>query len=76
MAYKHTLNGNEISDSEYNILPAADKMLYKKVDDDNNGSFGTSMMIGAVTDSALLGGLIGGDIVGGIVGDLLNGGDL
>ena len=36
-------------------------------------SFLVSAAIGAVTDSALLGGLLGGDIVGGVVGDILDG---
>ncbi len=47
---------------------------------DNNRTFSydddcflMSMIIGAATDSALLGGLLGGDIVGGIVGDMLDG---
>ena len=42
-----------------------------RIDDDN--SFLVSAIIGAATDSALLGGLLGGDITGGIVGDLLDG---
>lgn len=42
-----------------------------RVDEDD--SFLVSMVIGAVTDSALLGGLLGGDIGGGILGDLLDG---
>lgn len=40
---------------------------------DEDCSFLVSAAIGAVTDSALLGGLLGGDIVGGVVGDLLDG---
>lgn len=40
---------------------------------DEDDSFLVSTLIGAVTDSALLGGLLGGDVVGGIVGDLLDG---
>ena len=36
-------------------------------------SFLVSTVIGAVTDSAILGGLLGGDILGGVVGDLLDG---
>lgn len=41
------------------------------VSEDN--SFLISAVIGAATDSTLLGGLLGGDVVGGIVGDLLDG---
>lgn len=41
-----------------------------KVDEDD--SFLVSTLIGAATDSALLGGLLGGDFVGGLIGDLLN----
>lgn len=40
---------------------------------DEDDSFLTSAVIGAATDSALLGGLLGGDIIGGVVGDLLDG---
>lgn len=36
-------------------------------------SFLVSAIIGAATDSSLLGGLLGGDIAGGIIGDLLDG---
>ena len=42
-----------------------------EVDDDS--SFLVSAIIGATTDSALLGGMLGGDILGGIAGDLLDG---
>ncbi len=40
---------------------------------DEDDSFLVSAAIGAVTDSAFLGGLLGGDMMGGIVGDLLDG---
>lgn len=40
---------------------------------DDGGNFLLSAAVGAVTDSAILGGLIGGDIVGGILGDMLDG---
>lgn len=43
------------------------------LDIDEDDSFLVSAIIGAATDSSLLGGLLGGDIVGGIVGDLLDG---
>lgn len=36
-------------------------------------SFMVSTIIGAATDSALLGGLLGGDFLGGILGDSLDG---
>lgn len=41
--------------------------------EDDGSSFLVSAIIGAATDSALLGGLLGGDIVGGALGDLLDG---
>lgn len=41
--------------------------------DDDGTTFLTSLIIGAITDSAILGGLLGGDIVGGIVGDMMSG---
>jgi hypothetical protein len=41
------------------------------IDEDN--SFLVSAIIGAATDSALLGGLLGGDMLGGVVGDLFDG---
>lgn len=40
---------------------------------DEDDSFIVSTIIGAATDSALLGGLLGGDIIGGILGDSLDG---
>lgn len=40
---------------------------------DEDDSFLVSTIIGAATDSALLGGLLGGDILGGILGDSLDG---
>lgn len=42
-------------------------------DDDSSSRFITSAVIGAVTDSALLGGLLGGDIIGGTLGDMSDG---
>jgi len=42
-----------------------------QVDEDN--SFLVSTLIGAATDSVLLGGLLGGSIVGGLLGDALDG---
>lgn len=40
---------------------------------DEDDSFLISTIIGAATDSALLGGLLGGDMLGGVVGDILDG---
>jgi hypothetical protein len=40
---------------------------------DEDDSFIVSTIIGAATDSALLGGLLGGDTIGGILGDLFDG---
>lgn len=40
---------------------------------DEGDSFLVSTLIGAASDSALLGGLLGGDLLGGVVGDLLDG---
>jgi len=45
----------------------------RQLSENDDGDFFLSMAIGAVTDSAILGGLLGGDLVGGIVGDLLDG---
>lgn len=42
-------------------------------DCDDGGNFVASVVIGAVTDSAIIGGLLGGDMMGGVVGDLLDG---
>lgn len=40
---------------------------------DDDSRFVTSLVIGAVTDSAILGAIVGGDVTGGIVGDILDG---
>ncbi len=39
---------------------------------DEDDSFLVSTIIGAATDSALLGGLLGGDLAGGLLGDLFD----
>jgi hypothetical protein len=39
----------------------------------DDGDFLISMVIGAATDSALIGGGLGGSFTGGIIGDLLDG---
>lgn len=52
-------------------------VAHRQIDESSDsGDFILSTAIGAVTDSALLGGLLGGSIVGGIVGDILSDGDL
>jgi len=43
------------------------------LDIDEDDSFLVSAIIGAATDSSILGGLLGGDLLGGIAGDLLDG---
>lgn len=43
------------------------------LDIDEDSSFLVSAIIGAATDSSLLGGILGGDMLGGIVGDLFDG---
>lgn len=43
------------------------------LDINKDDSFLVSAIIGAVTDSTLLGGLLGGDFIGGILGDITDG---
>lgn len=43
------------------------------LDIDEDDSFLVSTIIGAATDSAILGGLLGGDFTGGFLGDILDG---
>ena len=71
--YINAQTGREISESTYNRLQTKDKRRYVRKDEDDSGDFLTSAVIGAVTDSALLGGMLGGDMLGGIVGDLFDG---
>ncbi len=59
--------GEKVSGSTHNC----NKKGLLRVDEDD--SFLTSTIIGAVTDSALLGGILGGDMLGGILGDVLDG---
>lgn len=59
--------GESVNGSSHNCS----KKGLLNVDEDN--SFLVSAAIGAVTDSALLGGLLGGDIIGGVLGDILDG---
>ncbi len=42
---------------------------------DEDDSFLVSAIIGAATDSTIMGGLLGGDILGAALGDLLGGDD-
>lgn len=43
---------------------------------DNSGDFFTSMMIGMITNNAMLGGMIGGNWGGAMLGDIMNDGVL
>lgn len=68
MSYcKHCQDYVSSSDSTHNCR----KVGLLNIDEDD--SFLVSAIIGAVTDSSLLGGLLGGDILGGIAGDILDG---
>lgn len=50
----------------------------EKEEEESRGkdTFKDSLVIGAVTNSAVVGTILGGDIEGAVVGDFLNGGDL
>lgn len=61
--------GNEITGTSNHYCSASQK------EEDHSGDFLASMVIGMVTDNALLGGIIGGDFAGGMVGDMLAGDD-
>lgn len=81
MKYVNRNSGEVISQSTYNQLTSSAKSNFVLESGSSSSSdglvdFGVSMAVGAVTNSALLGGLVGGDMVGGIVGDLLGGGGL
>ncbi len=58
MRYKHILTNDTISQVDYNYLPTVDQIEYTPVKEDD--TFLESAVIGAATDSALLGGLLGG----------------
>ena len=74
MKYINKYTKRIISESTYDELDWDDQLDYKPIDDDDDGgSFISSAVIGAVTDSALLGGILGGDMLGGTVGDMLDG---
>lgn len=60
---------NQTVSSTYHYCTSTGKT--HNANEDN--SFLTSFVIGAVTNNALLGGIIGGSIVGGLLGDLLDG---
>jgi hypothetical protein len=57
-------------DDDGNIIGDKGKPIEDESKSDD--SFGTSAVIGYVTDNAVLGGLLGGSLLGGIVGDMLN----
>lgn len=59
----------EVLPGNTHTCPRDNNRTFSYDDDD----FLMSVIIGAATDSVLLGGLLGGDIVGGMVGDLLDG---
>jgi hypothetical protein len=46
------------------------------IDYNSLGDFCTSVIVGAVTDNALLGGIVGGDMLGGLIGDFFSDGDI
>jgi len=66
-----------ISESKYDSMNYFEQRTYRRVTSsdviDDSGDFLVSAVIGAATDSALLGGMLGGDMLGGVVGDLLDG---
>lgn len=49
------------------------EVAQRTIYESDSGDFLTSFVIGAMTDSSLLGGIIGGDIVGGMLGDMMDG---
>ena len=59
-----------------NKCTSSDRRALERKIEESDSSFSDSMLWGAITDSALLGGLIGGDFGGAIVGDFMNGFDL
>lgn len=66
-----------ISEEEYDSMDYFEQRRYRRVTSsdrlNDTGDFLLSAVIGAATDSALLGGILGGDMLGGVVGDLLDG---
>ncbi len=75
MNYINKKTGARISSSDYNRLSYSDRSNYMESSSSSSssGDFGLSMIVGAATDSALLGGLIGGDMIGGMLGDMMDG---
>lgn len=77
MKYVHKTTGQVIEESTYDYMTYLEQRNYRELDSsdrlNSTGDFIISAAIGAVTDSAILGGFIGGDMLGGIVGDLLDG---
>jgi hypothetical protein len=57
-------------------IPHHCSVARKTIRESDEGDFVLSAIIGAATDSAILGALFGGDLIGGVVGDLLGDGDL
>jgi len=55
--------------------PVANKVIDTN-DPNDNGDFVTSMLVGAMTDNAIIGGVIGGSMLGGICGDMMGDGGL
>lgn len=80
--YKDNITDEFISEQEYNRMDdisQSDYHYYKTVNVENgqakdeNGDVLLSAVIGAATDSALLGGILGGSFLGGAAGDLMDG---
>jgi hypothetical protein len=77
--YKNRYTNRLITETEYYNLFPSERGDYERISihdvpqRDSGGDFMTSAVIGAVTDSAFLGGFIGGDMLGGIVGDIIDG---
>ena len=69
--FKHIETGAVISEETYHSLMSFERAEYGEVS--NSGDFLLSAVIGAATDSALLGGLLGGSFLGGMAGDLFDG---
>lgn len=70
MSNKKCKHCNEIIYSRYHTCSSTGKSYDSERD---AGDFITSFVLGAATDSALLGGLLGGSMAGGLLGDLLDG---
>lgn len=73
--YRNKNSGVLVSEREYNNMSYSEQQNYRRTDSSNNSSrdFLTSTVVGAITDSAILGTVIGGSITGAILGDVLDG---